>query len=53
MLRRIFAGQRRLPAAAEIRPQPPVLSPAQAAARNYARMHAAAMMRERRMIDKR
>jgi hypothetical protein len=30
-----------------------VLSPAQAAAGNYARLHRAAMAQERRMIDKR
>lgn len=52
-LGRIFAGPRRVPAAAAVgRPQAPVLSPAEAAARNYARMHGAALARERRMVDK-
>jgi hypothetical protein len=49
-LLRLFGTPPRAPLA-KPQPRPAVLSPAEAAARNHARMHRAAMMRERRSID--
>ncbi len=53
LLWRIFSGARRVPAALPPRPRPALPSLAQTAARNYARLHGAAMARERRAIDHR
>jgi hypothetical protein len=50
-LLRIFGVSRRAPLAKLPQAQATVLSPAETAVRNHARMHRAAMARERRSVD--
>ncbi len=47
----LFATSRRKPAITPLLAKPIALSTVEAATRNYARMHRAAMARERRFID--